>query len=83
MAFCLAKWDSKTALKTIQMLSTLSFEKLAPTNYRSFVSHMNLAGQLPEMVMFRERAGDTNALYEYALWVQSIDPGHFFGRLMG
>lgn len=36
MAFCLAKWDSNTALKTFQTLSEISFSKLSPTNYRSF-----------------------------------------------
>ena len=44
---------------------------------------MDLAGQLPELVMFRENAGDTNALHEYALWLQSIDPEHFFWRIDG
>ena len=83
LSFQLAQWDPKAALKPIQMLSVLSFETLAPTNYKSFVSHMDLAGQLPELVMFRENAGDTNALHEYALWLQSIDPEHFFWRIDG
>ncbi|HLZ53656.1 MAG TPA: hypothetical protein VKS19_04175 [Verrucomicrobiae bacterium] len=83
LAFCFAKWDPEAALKTIQTLSALTFEKLAPTNYRSFVSHMDLAGQLPELVMFREKAGDTNALREYALWLKSIEPNHFFLEIDG
>jgi hypothetical protein len=31
--------------------------------------------------MFRENAGDTNALGEYAFWLQAIDPKHFFWRI--
>lgn len=81
LAFQLAQWDPKAALKTMQVLSAFSFETLAPTNYKSFVSHMDLAGQLPNLVIFRESAGDTNALREYALWLQSIEPGHFFWRI--
>jgi hypothetical protein len=78
LALCLAKWDPPAGLKMFQKLSDLSFKKLSPDNYRSFVSHMNLAAQLPVMIEFRARAGDTNALWEYASWLRVIDPSHFF-----
>jgi hypothetical protein len=83
LALCLARWDSKAALPEFQVLSALAFQVLTPTNYRSYVSHMYLAGQLPELVMFRENIGDTNALREYAFWLQSIDPGHFSWQIDG
>ena len=38
---------------------------------------MDLAGLLPELVISREKAGDTKALHEYAIWLKSIEPGHF------
>ncbi len=81
LAFCLTQWDPQTALKTIQRLCALSFEKLAPTNYSSLFSHQYLVGQLPQLVEFRAIVGDTNSLDEYARWLQSIDPVHFFMKI--
>ncbi len=83
LAFCLAKWDPKSALKTMQLLSDLSFQKLSPAHYSSLSSHFALAGQLPELIKFRANAGDAKSLREYAAWLQSIDPGHFFGQIDG
>jgi hypothetical protein len=83
LAFCLAKWDSQSALKTLQTLSDLSFNKLSPTHYSSLSSHMTLAGQLPELIKLRAKTGDTNALHEYAIWLKSIEPEHFSWEIDG
>jgi len=83
LAFCLAKWDPKSALKTMQLLSDLSFQKLSPAHYSSLSSHFALAGQLPELIKFRANAGDAKSLREYAAWLQSIDPGLFSGQIDG
>jgi hypothetical protein len=77
LALCLAKWDRKAALPEFQRLSALSFQKLDPTNHTSLVSHMYLSGQLPALITFRVRAGDTNALIDYARWLVSINPAQF------
>ena len=53
----------------------------APTNYRSFCSHSDLEGQLSAMTQLRAKAGDTNALREYALWLKAIEPQHFFYQI--
>lgn len=78
LLFCLAKWDPPIAIKTAQKLSALSEATLSPGNYRSYCSHMDLAGQFAVISEFRAQMGDTNALHEYALWLRSIDPEHFF-----
>lgn len=77
LLFCLAKWDPPSALETSQKLSALSASILSPTNYRSYCSHLDLAGQFAVMTEFRARLGDTNGLHEYALWLRSITPEHF------
>jgi hypothetical protein len=83
LALCLAKWNPQASLKVFQKLCGLSFDKLSPDNYRSYCSHMDLAGQLSVMVQFRATAGDTNALREYAVWLKAIDPQHFFLQIGG
>jgi hypothetical protein len=78
LVLCLGQWDSKAALKTIQVLTDLSLGKLDPKNRSSLSSHTQLAGQLPALIAVRAKAGDTNALAEYARWLKSIEPGRFF-----
>jgi hypothetical protein len=78
LALCLAQWDRKAALKDLQLLSDLAIRTLAPTNYKSFCSHMDLAGQLSRLVALRAKSGDTGALAPYAAWVRSIAPEKFF-----
>ena len=78
LAFCLTKWDGQAGLGVLQELCACAFQKLAPTNYRSLCSHMDLAGQLSAMTQLRAKASDTNALREYALWLKAVEPQHFF-----
>ena len=78
LAFCLTKWDGQAGLGVLQELCAGAFQKLAPTHYSSLCSHMDLAGQLSAMVQLRAKAGDTNALREYALWLKAVEPQHFF-----
>jgi hypothetical protein len=78
LAFCLTKWDGQAGLGVLQELCASAFQKLAPTHYSSLCSHMDLAGQLSAMVQLRAKAGDTNALREYALWLKAVEPQHFF-----
>jgi hypothetical protein len=78
LAFCLAKWDAQAGLGVLKELCAFAFQKLAATNYSSLCSHMDLAGQLSVMVQLRAKAGDTNALREYALWLKAVEPQHFF-----
>jgi hypothetical protein len=83
LGFCLAKWDPQAALKIFPKLCDLSFSKLSPNNYKSYCSHEDLAGQLPVMIQFRARHGDTNALDEYATWLKAIEPQHFSLQIGG
>ena len=78
LSLCLAKWDTKAALPTIQKVTALAIAKLDPKHPSSLVSHMELSGQLPALIAFRARAGDKAALAEYARWLKSSDPGVCF-----
>lgn len=78
LAFCLTKWDAQAGLGVLQELCASAFQKLAPTNSSSLGSHMDLAGQLSAMTQLRAKAGDTNALREYAFWLKTVKPQRFF-----
>jgi len=78
LALCLAQWERNAALKELQFLSDRAYQLLAPTNYRSYCSHMDLAGQVSRVATLRAKSSDTNALAEHARWVKSIHPEKFF-----
>ena len=83
LAFCLGRWNPEVALNTYQNLCALSFKVLSPTNYSSLCSHHTLAGQLSEMIQSRANMGDTNALRDYAQWLESIEPEQNFSDQIG
>src|ERR1035441_6203760 len=45
LVLCLGQWDSKAALKTIQVLTDLSLGKLDPKNRSSLSSHTRFVGR--------------------------------------
>jgi hypothetical protein len=77
LAFCLARWDRQAATNQAAILCALSFRKLSPTNSSSLSSHMTLSGQLPALVDLRAKAGDSNALREYASWLVIMNPQQY------
>jgi hypothetical protein len=81
LALCLTKWDAQTGLGVLQELCAGAFPKLAPTNDSSLCSHLDLAGQLSAMTQLRAKAGDTNALQEYALWLKTVEPRRFYWQI--
>jgi hypothetical protein len=78
LAISLARWDPAAAVRQCQWVSTLAFEILAPSSITGYVSHSDLAGHLPTMIMFLARAGDSNALKQYGGWLKSLDPTHLW-----
>jgi hypothetical protein len=77
LAFCLAKWDRTAGAGTFRRLTDLAYTKLDPGKHSSLVSHMTLSAQLAALVSVRAKAGDKNALREYAQWLRTIDPAQF------
>jgi hypothetical protein len=77
LAFCLARWDRPAAVKQAAILCAISFQKLSPTNSSSLSSHMTLSSQLPALVDLRAKAGDSNALSEYAAWLTAMNPQQY------
>jgi len=77
LAICLAKWDPYAGRATFRKLTDLAYTKLDPKKHCSLCSHMTLSAQLPILVSISTKAGDKNALREYAKWLKSIDPEQF------
>ena len=74
MAGMLAEWDPVAGLPTLREMTRLCRERYAhPTNGRDW-QNQNLAVSIARFTLARDRAGDREAMREYAEWVRTTSP---------
>ncbi len=82
MAAILAEWDATAGLPTLREMSRICRERYAqPTNGRDW-TNQNLAVSIAKFTMARDKAGDRDAVREYADWVKTVSPEWLEGNAL-